>query len=243
MAGYIPGYLYSYNITSSIPSGTSEAYVTLVNGISVVVTNGVTGGPGPYTSAGPNGGLYPGTWWYPGDASLYGGVNGNDVNNALRNEISAAYNKYFNRFAGPVAMENWVWTWLFGGGSGIYGTVDEMIRLGGISSGETAFVASTPYEIPYTYYAPQRGCTDPSASNYQSPAPLYQRLFTSPVILSGGTCTYPPPPPPPPIRPYVKSNGVWTESKNVYIKDAGSWKLCTSAYIKDGGVWKPFLQF
>jgi hypothetical protein len=140
-------------------------------------------------------------------------------------------------------MENWCWTWLFGGGQS-YGSVDAMIRAGGNSSGETTFVASTPYAIPYTYYPPQYGCTDPTANNYAGAAvSLYQRLFTSPVILSGGACSYPPPPPPPPpiLRPHVNINGSWYRSKDVYIKDAGSWKLCTSAYVKDGGVWKPFL--
>jgi hypothetical protein len=241
MAGYIPGYMYITNIASwrqaTGSSGAGELYETTVNGISVLRPNGVTGS-GPFTSAGSNGGLNPGQWWYPGDASPYGGVNSNDANNGLRNQITVSYNNRFNRFVGPVAMENWCWTWLFGGGQSQYGTVDEMIRQGGISSGETAFVASTPYAIPYTYYAPQLGCTDSSASNYQAPASLYQRLFTNPVILSGGTCTYPPPP----TRPYVNINGVWTKSKNVYIKDAGSWKLCRSGYIKNGGVWKPFLE-
>jgi len=279
MSGYVPGYLVPNNLNTSYwPNQSSDIAEITVSSVSsvnevpvpVLIPNGVkpTGRTTPYYgSAGLNGGSYPRSWWVPGDVSNIGGQNYtvNDVNNNLRDEITSAYIKYFNRFAGPVAMENWVYTWVYGGGQKDYKTVDEMIRQGGVSSGEINLAKSTPYWIPYTYYAPQLGCTDSTASNYLGPAaPLYQRLFTSPVIISKpSSCSYPPPPPPPipgctdpnasnynpnatvnngsclyPSKPYVFYNGIWVKSKNVYIRDGESWKLCRDVYIRDGGSWK-----
>lgn len=201
MSGYVPGYLVPYNLDTSFwpnqSSDIAEISVSSVNGVPVLIPNGVrpTGRTSPYYgSAGLNGGTAPRHWWVPGNVSNIGGQNytTNDVNNNYRDEIAAAYIKYFNRFAGPVAMENWVYTWLFGGGQSFYGTIDNMIRQGGESSGEINSARSTPYWIPYTYYAPQIGCTDSTASNYLGPAAqLYQRLFTSPVIISRpSSCTF-----------------------------------------------------
>jgi hypothetical protein len=193
MAGYVPGYLYLTNIAAwrQVAGGNEELYEKTINGIILLVPNGVT--PNfPYGSSGPNG-FAAGNWWVTGDVSQYGAVNTEDSSTPTRNLVSQAYNTLFNRFPGVQATEFWTDQWRFRDAQTKFGSVLDMIRDGGSGpNGESQFIASTPYAIPYTLYAPQFGCTTVGASNYQAPAPLQTRLFTSPVILTGGTCTFPP---------------------------------------------------
>jgi hypothetical protein len=172
-------------------AGAGELYASTVNGVPVLIPNGVTSNY-PYESSGPNG-LGAGTWWVPGDVNQYGAVNINDTSTATRDLVAQAYNSLSNRFAGPVATEYWVDSWLYRGQQSVYSSVYDMIRNGWILSGEAAGVASQPYLIPFTRIAPQFACTDPSARNYQgSAAPQYQRLFYGPVLISNNSlCTYP----------------------------------------------------
>ena len=257
MSGYVPGYMYITNMEEwrKVRSG-GELYETAINGISVLRPNGIIGqnnqGVPIYTVSGPSG-LDAGSWWVPGDVSNINGINytTGDGNNTYRDQIANAYVRYVNRFAGPAATEYWLDTWLLRGGMNnpaYGGSIDGMLKYELVSSGEQGSVDVTPYAIPYTYYAPEYGCTDSSANNYKAPGPFRQRLFTVTPILSGGSCSYntapstpSTPPPPPPKKPNIKISGVWYKMDKVYIKDAGVWKLCTSAYVKDGGVWKPFL--
>jgi len=202
MSGYVPGYLVPYNLdTSNWPNQNAdyaEITVSSINEVAVLIPNGAVakGGTPYFGSAGLNGGANARRWWVSGDVSNIGGVNytepSNDPNNGLRDEITTAYIKYFKRFAGPVAMENWCWTWLYGGGQSYYGTIDNMIYQGGKDSGESTLVATKPYWIPYTYYDPKFGCTNSTATNYAgAAAPLDQRLFTTPVIIAkDSSCTY-----------------------------------------------------
>jgi hypothetical protein len=200
MSGYVPGYMYITNIAdwkqATGSAGAGELYETTVNGVTVLIPNGVTPNY-PYVSAGSNGGVNPGTWYVLGDLNNYGlgRYTVNDSSTPTRDLVAQAYINYFNRFAGPVAMEYWTDAWLYRGqkdNPAYHGSVDEMIRQGGENSGETRFVTNTPYAIPYTYYAPQLGCTNSTATNYAgAAAPLHQRLFTTPVIIANdSSCTY-----------------------------------------------------
>ena len=187
MSGYVPGYLYS-NPPTAGGSSDQSLYTITVNGITVVTTSGVQQ---VYPLIVSPTAQHAGRWWVNGDVSNINGVDYtyNDPNNYLRDEIADAFISLFNRFPEPGGTEFYVDAWLNRGGSA-NGSVYNMVSAN--AGTESAVVASNPYQIPYTYFAPQYGCTDPAATNYQAPAPFYQRLFTTnPVILTGGACTYP----------------------------------------------------
>ena len=187
MSGYVKGYMYITNIEEwrKVAGGLGaggELYESTVNGITVLIPN-----------ASANGVIPKGKWWVTGDVSQYGEANSNEKNDSFRDEVANAYKKYVNRLIGPIAMEFWVNTWVYGGGKHnpeYGGSIDGMLKLQLKLSGETAFVASTPYAIPYTYYAPEYGCTDSSADNYKAEGPFKQILFTVTPILRGGACKY-----------------------------------------------------
>lgn len=198
MSGYVPGYLVPFNQDTSpwfSINTNQEMSVTTINGVGVLIPNGLIG-TAPYSSSGSTtSGIYAGRFWVPGDVSNIGGRNWTIIeeNNTIRDTIAGAYEFHFRRRAGPVAMENWVWTWRYDGGAAKYGTIYEMVRQGGVASGELNLVATKPYDIPYTYYPPEYGCTNSTALNYRGPAaPLRQFLTTTnPVIISNNnSCTY-----------------------------------------------------
>lgn len=85
-----------------------------------------------FTIGGISTGCNTGYFWFPSSSI---GTPG-DFNDGVRNEISNEYFYWFGRYAESSAMEGWVSDWVYEGGPAIYGTIREMIRQGGVGSGE-----------------------------------------------------------------------------------------------------------
>lgn len=127
-----------------------------------------------------------GTYWFPGNSTPP------DVNDGLRTEISNAYLSNFGRYGEPGGVEGYVIIWLLEDGPGKYGTIYNMVRLGGDStycdykgcgSGElNAVLANGKHTGMTTGACPIYGCTDPAAINYKPNA-----------TVNNGSCIYAPP--------------------------------------------------
>tara|TARA_B100000003_G_scaffold48407_1_gene42290 strand:- start:1352 stop:2725 length:1374 start_codon:yes stop_codon:yes gene_type:complete len=116
--------------------------------------------------------------WWPG--------GGGDSNDSVRNSVTSAYMSLFGRYGELGGVEGYVGTWVYGNGPALYGSIYNMVRNGGVSSGELAAVntfgrhtnmSTAPCPPPPVY-----GCTDPNAANYNSSA-----------TVDNGTCYYNPP--------------------------------------------------
>lgn len=115
-----------------------------------------------------------GNYWWPG--------GGGDFNDSVRNSVTSAYMSLFGRYGELAGVEGYVGTWVYGNGPTLYGSIYNMVRNGGVSSGELSAVQSngrhTNMSIgscppPVVY-----GCRDPQADNY------------NPSATADSTCTY-----------------------------------------------------
>jgi len=215
MSGYVPGFLVPYqkNPNLWVNDGGETSAVT-INGIACRVPNAAVQNPNfdptkplsyPSNQWFISTGNVGGGWWIPGDVTNVHGVNytTSDSNNSYRDEISNAYISLFGRFPGGFSVENYLYLWLYnvGGrylnGVGPFNSIIDMIAYGGQQSGETTLVATNPYDISFTYYNPQIGCTDSSNAsiNAKTPALGYSSPITyntsGPITIVYGLPTYP----------------------------------------------------
>ena len=118
------------------------------------------------------------TLWWPG--------GGGDYNDPYRNAVTYAYYSLFGRYgeSGLGGVEGYLQVWLYTPGRGGFSSIYQMVRAGGVSSGELAAVQSQGRHtnLGTGSNCPVPGCTDPQASNYNWRA-----------TTNDGSCTYYPP--------------------------------------------------
>ena len=134
--------------------------------------------------------------WFPG--------GGGDFNDTYRNQVTYAYMSLFGRYGEQAGVEGYVGTWVYGTGQQVYGTITNMVKRGGISSGEYGQVQSRGRHTGMasgTCPPPIiRGCTNPNAVNYNPSAqqddgtcyfnPPYVNISVSPTsFINPGSAT------------------------------------------------------
>ena len=98
-------------------------------------------------------------------------------------QITNSYKSLFGRYGEPGGLDGHVSTWNSGEGQKLYGTIYEMVKQGGVSSGELADIQKNGKHTGLTTGGcPIKGCTDPNANNYNPSA-----------SVNDGSCTYSPP--------------------------------------------------
>jgi hypothetical protein len=191
MSGYVSGYLVTKNRNVSGFISNGELSVTTINGVPVLIpNNAVELSPGDvFPKYGSGGGV--GQWWDPtGNTN-----NNNDTNSSYRTQVAQTYVSLFGRYPGQIAVENWVYYFLYHNnaeGQRLFGTILNMISS---SQGTTSERSSVfyPYDIGFTLNAPKFACTDSTASNYAGASSVGSGQIYGPTVLipDNTLCTYP----------------------------------------------------
>jgi hypothetical protein len=102
---------------------------------------------------------------------------------ALKSQITNAYKSLFGRYGEPGGLEGHYSVWSSGEGKKLYGSVFNMVKEGGVSSGELETINNNGKHTGLsTGSCPVKGCTDSQANNYDPGA-----------NQDDGSCTYDPP--------------------------------------------------
>lgn len=134
--------------------------------------------------------------WFPG--------GGGDSNDGVRNQVTAAYYSLFGRYGERGGVEAYVGAWVYGTGRRVHGTITNMVKDGGKSSGEYWSVRSRGRHTGMASGSCPppiiRGCTNPNAVNYNPRAqqddgtcyfnPPYVNISVSPTsFINPGSAT------------------------------------------------------